>query len=343
MPSALTAQAVADLVGGRLYGHGDLLLRRLRSLERADADALTLCISPRYIEALATSRAGAVLLPEGLRESNGPVTRIVVEDPARALAEVARVLYPVGGGAPSIDPTARVGHGTTIGTTPHIGAYAVIGEQVRLGERVVIGPHVVIEPGVIIGDDVRIDARAVIHRGSVLGHRVWCKAGAVIGGAGFGFASGPEGHRRSPQVGGCILEDDVEVGSSSCVDRGSLDDTVIGMGTKIDNLVHIGHNVRIGSHCLVMMGVGVSGSTRIGDRVVLAGQAGIVGHLTIGDNARIGAQAGVISSVAAGAAVSGYPARPHREFLRAMAALYRLTPHVEALEALVAAEEQDDG
>lgn len=343
MPGALTAQAVADLVGGRLYGHGELELRRLRSLDRAEADALTMCISPRYADALAGSRAGAVLLPESLRESSGPTTRIVVADPARALTEVARVLYPVAGGEPAIDPTARIGRGATFGATPRVGEYAVLGEDVRVGDRVTLGPHVVIESGVIIGDDVRLDARVVIHRGSVLGSRVWCKAGAIIGGEGFGFTSGAEGHHRTPQVGGCILEDDVEVGSSTCIDRGSLDDTVIGAGTKIDNLVHIGHNVRMGSHCLVMMGVGVSGSTRIGDRVVLAGQAGIVGHLTIGDNARIGAQAGVISSIDAGAAVSGYPARPHREFLRAMAALYRLTPHVEALEALAAAEEQDDG
>ncbi len=343
MPSALTAQAVADMVGGRLYGHGEVLLRRLRSLERAEADALTICIGPRYADALIRTRAGAVLLPDTLRESAGPETRIVVDDPARALAAVAKVLYPVAGAAPAIDSTARIGHGTTFGVSPRVGAYAVVGERVQIGDRVTLGPHVVIESGVVIGDDVRLDARAVVHRGSVLGDRVWCKAGAVIGGEGFGFSSGADGHHRSPQVGGCILEADVEVGSSSCVDRGSLDDTVIGTGTKIDNLVHIGHNVRMGSHCLVMMGVGVSGSTRIGDRVVLAGQAGIVGHLTIGDNARIGAQAGVISSVDAGAAVSGYPARPHREFLRAMAALYRLTPHVEALEALVAAQEQDDG
>jgi len=340
----LTAQAVADSVGGRLYGHGGVPLRRLRSLERAEADALAVCVGPRYVEALAESRAGAVLLPESLRDSAGPATRIVVADPAKALFDAARLLHPAPFANPAFDPTARIGAGTTIGDTPRIGAYAVIGRHVRIGHRVTIAPHVVIEDGAVIGDDVRLDARVVIHQGAVLGDRVWCKAGAVIAGEGFGFTSTREGHRRSPQVGGCILGEDVEVGSGSCVDRGSLDDTVIGRGTKIDNLVHIGHNVRIGEACLVVAGVGISGSTVVGDRVVLAGQAGIAGHLTIGNDARIGAQAGVISSIAAGESVSGYPARPHRDFLRAMASLYRLTPHVAALEALLTkAKEQDDG
>ena len=210
-----------------------------------------------------------------------------------------------------------------------------------LGDRCRIGPLVVIEHGVTLGADVELGPRVVVHAGSVLGHRVICKAGAVIGGPGFGFLSSEAGHRRVPQLGGCILGDDVELGSNSCIYRGSLDDTWIGEGTKIDNLVQVAHNVRIGRQCLLMAGVGVSGSTPIGDGVILAGQAGLVGHIEIGDGARIGAQAGVISSIPAGAAVSGYPARSHREYLRAQAALYRLAPHVAALEAL--RRRDDDG
>ncbi len=339
----MTAQAVADSVGGRLYGQGDLLLRRLRSLERAESDSLAVCLGPRHARALAGSRAGAVLLPESLQESIGPATRIVVADPAQALIMASRLLHPAVAAPPAIDATARVGPGARFGEDPRVGAYAVIGGGVTVGDRVRIGPHVVVEDGAVLGDDVRLDVGVMIYSGAVLGDRVWCKAGAVIGGDGFGFAPGPGGHRRTPQVGGCLLGDDVEVGSSSCIDRGSLDDTVIGRGTKIDNLVQIGHNVRMGVDCLVMSGASVGGSTLVGDRVTMAGQVGIAGHLSIGDDARIGAQAGVIASIAARNDVSGFPARPHREFLRAVAALYRLTPHLPALEALATAKERDDG
>ncbi len=304
---------------------------------------MAICLGPKYLAAMATTRAGAVLLPEALLDSAGPATRIIVADPALAVAAAARLLHPASARSPQVDPSARIGRGTVFGEAPQVGPFAVIGAGVRIGDRAQIGAHVVIEDGVVLGDDVRLDAGVVIHAEAVLGDRVWCKARAVIAGEGFGFHSDASGHRRTPQVGGCLLADDVEVGAGSCVDRGSLDDTVIGRGTKIDNLVHVGHNVRLGEHCLVMAGAGVSGSVIVGDRVILAGQAGIAGHLSIGDGARVGAQAGVISSVPAGASVSGYPARPHREFLRAMAALYRLTPHVDALEALVAAGEQENG
>jgi UDP-3-O-[3-hydroxymyristoyl] glucosamine N-acyltransferase len=257
------------------------------------------------------------------------------------MAIAARAIQPAPIPSPGIDASARLGAGVVIGADVSVASYAVIGAEVILGDRVTVGPHAVIEDGAVIGDDVRIDAQVVVHAGTILGKRVWLKAHAVIGGAGYGFLSSAAGHERVPQVGGCILGDDVEVGSHSCIDRGSLDDTVIGRGTKLDNQVHVGHNVRIGEHCLLMAGVGISGSTQIGHRVVIAGQAGVIGHVTIGDDARIGGQAGVISSVPAGAAVSGYPARAHREYLKGVAALYRLAPHVDALEDLV--NERDDG
>lgn len=337
----LTARVIADLVGGRLDGPEDVVLRRVRSLERAEGDALALCSGPRWTDALAASRAGAVLLPPALHDAPGPSTRIVVSDPVRAMAAAAAALHPPLLVTAGVHPTATIGQGVSLAMGVVIGPHVVIGAGAVVGEGVVLGPGVVIEPGVVIGPGSRLDANAVVHAGSVLGARVWCKAGAVIGGQGFGFVSGPEGHLRVPQVGGCILGDDVEVGSGSCVDRGSLDDTIIGRGTKIDNLVHIGHNVRIGEDCLLIAGVGVSGSTQVGNRVMLGGQAGLAGHIKIGDGARVGAQAGVISSIAPGAAVSGYPARPHREFLRAQAALYRLADHVSALEAMAKERTQD--
>ncbi len=340
MTGALTAQAVADLVGGRLLGDGALELHRVRSLERAEANDLSVCAGNRWLPALESTRAGAVLLGPDQEQAAGPAIRIIVADPMQAIRTVAMVFAGEDSVAPGVDPTARIGSGAVIATDVRIDAHAIIGENARIGERCVIGAQVIIGPGVKLGNDVRIDPGVVIHAGAVLGNRVYIKARSVIGGPGFGFVSSAAGHERIPQLGGCILEDDVEIGSNTTVDRGSLDDTVIGAGTKIDNMVHVGHNVRLGKHCLVMAGVGVSGSCRIGDWVVLAGQAGLAGHLEVGDRARIGAQAGVISSIPAGAAVSGYPARPHREFLRAQAALYRLAAHVDTLEAL--ANREDD-
>lgn len=336
-----TAQAVADLVGGRLAGPGEVVLTRVRALAVADADALSLCAGPRWLEALAASRAGAVLVTPAHADAPGPATRIVVEDPMRAIATVAESMTAQGEGPPGVDPTARLGRGVTLGPGCRIGALAVVGDGVVVGPGTVVGPLVVVEAGAQLGAGVRLDPHVVVHAGAILGDRVHCKAGAAIGGPGFGFMSSEAGHRRIPQVGGCILGSDVEVGANSCVDRGSLDDTVIGRGTKLDNLVHVAHNVRIGEHCLLMAGVGVSGSTRIGDRVVLAGQAGLVGHIEIGDDVRVGAQSGVINSLPGRSVVSGFPARPHREFLRAQAALYRLTPLVDALERL-AREGTDD-
>jgi UDP-3-O-[3-hydroxymyristoyl] glucosamine N-acyltransferase len=336
----MTAQAVADLVGGRLSGAGDLVIRRVRSLERAEPDELGVCSGGRWLAALAATRAGAVLMGADTADAPGPTTRIVVDDPMRAMAMVAAALSGQNGAGTGIDSTARIGAGVQLGAGCRVGAYAVIGNNVSIGAGVSVGPLSVIESDVKLGEDSVVEPRATIHSGAQVGARVLIQSGAVIGGQGFGFLSSPAGHERVPQVGGCILEDDVEVGAGSCIDRGSLDDTVVGQGTKIDNLVHVAHNVRIGKHCLIMAGVGIAGSTRIGDGVVLAGQAGLAGHLEVGNGARIGAQAGVISSVPDGASYSGYPARPHREALRAQAALYRLAAHVDALEALV--DREDD-
>jgi UDP-3-O-[3-hydroxymyristoyl] glucosamine N-acyltransferase len=195
-----------------------------------------------------------------------------------------------------------------------------------------------------VGDDCEIGPRVVCYPGTRIGHRVVLKAGAVLGGPGFGYGRGSAGHQRMPHLGGCILEDEVEVGSGSCVDRGSFEDTVIGAGTKIDNLVQVGHNVRVGRRCLIMATTGIAGSCRIGDDVTIAGGVGVADHVVIGDGAVIGAKSVVFGPgvVEAGAVVSGYPARPHRVFLRAQAALYRLAPLADELEALARQKAPDD-
>ena len=332
----LTAQAVADLVGGRLLGDGDVRVDSIRPLSRAGPAALSFAVSARYATDLSTSRAGAVLIPEELAEGpGGPPARIVVRDPYQALVRVIRTMFPADALDSGVDPTARVGAGARLGPGVFIGAHAVLGRDVQLGARTRVAEHVSLGDGVVVGDDAVLGPGVVCYAGSRLGDRVVLKAGAVIGGDGFGYLSDGTGHIRIPHVGGCVIEDDVEVGSNTCIDRGSIDDTVIGRGTKLDNLVQVGHNVRIGERCLVMAGVGIAGSTRVGNDAILAGHVGVTDHLVIGDRARIAAKSAIFGDVPAGASFSGHPARPHRQFLRAQAAMYRLAPIVDELEALV--------
>ncbi len=222
-----------------------------------------------------------------------------------------------------------------LGPDVFIGPFVVLGRNARIGARCRLAQGASIGDGVVIGEDTIIGPGVVCYSGSRIGSRVVLKAGAVIGGDGFGYLSDGKGHTRIPHIGGCILEDEVEVGSNTCIDRGSIDDTVIGRGTKLDNLVQVGHNVRVGERCLIMAGVGIAGSTRVGNDVILAGHVGVTDHLVIGDRARIAAKSAIFGDVPAGASFSGHPARPHRQFLRAQAALYRLAPIVDELERLV--------
>lgn len=334
-PTALTAQAVADLVGGRLLGNGTQGLAGVAPLESAGEGDLSFLAGPRYLAQFLTSRAGCVLVTSAFAEqAGGPATRIVVEHPQQALQAVVARLRPPAPRMAGVHPSAVIGAGSRFGADVAIGPNVVIGAGCRLGDRVTLGAGAVLEDGVIVGDDTVIGPQVTLCTAVVLGKRVVVKPGAVIGGTGFGYISGAMGHQRIPHVGGCQIGDDVDIGANSCIDRGSIGDTVIGRGSKLDNLVHVAHNVRLGEDCLLMAGAMIAGSTRVGNRVILAGQAGMIGHLEIGDDVRVAAQTGVISSLAAGQEVSGFPARPHREFMRAVGAMYRLAPFARRLEAL---------
>jgi UDP-3-O-[3-hydroxymyristoyl] glucosamine N-acyltransferase len=334
--SSLTAQAVADLVGGRLLGNGAQVLTTVGPLDRADGRTLSFLSGPRYLGMFHRSIAGAVLLrEEHAEEAEGPATRIVVEDPAQAILQVVPLLFPERSPVWEVAPTAVIGPGASWQGEVAIGPHAVLGRDVKLGARCRVGPGAVLHDGVVVGDDCDIGANSVCHEGSRLGNRVRLKALAVIGGDGFGFASGPDGHRPIRHVGGCVLEDDVQVGSHSAIDRGSLDDTVIGAGTKIDNQVHIAHNVRMGRGCLIMAGVGVAGSVRLGNGVILAGQVGVAGHVTLENGVRVSAQSGIGQDVPAGTDMGGSPARRQRDYLRAQSALYRVAKIINQLEELV--------
>jgi len=318
------------------------MVRAVRALDSAGPEAISLAVSARYADELRASRAGTVLVPAALAEEpGGPPARIVVSDPYAALVRVIGALFPPVVPPPGVDPTARLGPGCILGQDVSIGPFVVLGRSVRLGDRCRIAEGVSLGDGVTVGEDTVIGPRAVCYADTRVGSRVVLKAGAVIGGPGFGYRRGAAGHSRIPHVGGCILEDEVEIGSNSCVDRGSVDDTIIGRGTKIDNLVHVAHNVHLGQRCLLMAGVGIAGSTRIGNDVILAGHVGVTDHLVIGDGARIAAKSALFGDMPAGASFSGHPARPHRQFLRAQAALYRLAPIISELERLVPKAERD--
>jgi len=251
------------------------------------------------------------------------MTVLTTADPYRAYALAAQAFYPAPTARGAIAPTASVDPSARIGEGSDIAPGAVIGASAEIGRRCRIGPNVVIGPGVVIGDDCFIGPCASLTY-CIVGKRAILHAGVRVGQDGFGFALGPGGHLKVPQLGRVLIEDDVEIGANTTIDRGAGPDTVIGAGTKIDNLVQIAHNVRLGRGCVVVSQVGISGSTKVGDFVIIGGQVGLTGHLTIGDGARIAAQSGVMRDVERGATVAGSPALPAREHWRQVATLAEL-------------------
>jgi UDP-3-O-[3-hydroxymyristoyl] glucosamine N-acyltransferase len=320
---ALTAREIAELVKGELRGDPESVVDGVAPLDRAGPRHATFLASARYSPQIGSCRASVILVSPELASGlpNG-TTQIVVEEPHEAIQALLPLLYALPPAAPWIAPTARLGHGVKIGPGVRIEDYVVLGDGVVVGEGTRLYPHVTVYSGGEIG------ARCIIH------------SGVRIASDGFGYVFRNGRHEKIMHVGRCIIGDDVEIGANTTIDRGSIDDTVIGTGTRIDNLVQIGHNVRIGSMCLLMAQVGIAGSARIGNGVIIAGQAGIGGHVNIGDRARIAGQAGVFGDVPAGESWSGYPARPHRESLRATAALFKLSGMMKKLERLLAGEDR---
>jgi UDP-3-O-[3-hydroxymyristoyl] glucosamine N-acyltransferase len=332
----LTARAIADLVGGELRGDERTEVEGVAPLSRATASQVTFLGDGRYAAAFAGSRAGVALVTPELADLPGQVaSRVIVAQPQAALLELLPRFYPAEDRTPSIDPTSRIGRGARIGTGVSLDAYSVIEDGAVIGDGAWIGAHCVVGSRVTIGSRSRLFPHVTVYPGSHVGERVTMHSGVRIGSDGFGYVHTDGEHRKIPHVGKCIIENDVEIGANTTIDRGSIDDTVIGAGTKIDNLVQIGHNVKVGKLCLIMAQVGIAGSAMIGDGCVLAGQAGLGGHINIGAGARIGGQSGVFGNVPAGETWSGYPARPHRESLRATGALFRLSGMIKDLENLI--------
>jgi UDP-3-O-[3-hydroxymyristoyl] glucosamine N-acyltransferase len=321
-----TVAEIAARTGAAIAGAAEAgrLLADVAPLDVAGPDHLTFLDNPKYVNALGRTRAGAALIhPNRAAAAPAGLTLLLTPAPYRAYALAAQAFYPVlppePGIAPGavIDPTARLGPGCAI--EPN----AVIGALVEIGRACLIGANAVIGRGCIIGDDSRIGANASLSH-CILGRRVLIYPGVRIGQDGFGFAPDPTGHVKVPQLGRVLIEDDVEIGANSTIDRGAGPDTIIGAGTMIDNLVQIGHNVRVGRGCVLVAQMGISGSTRLGDYVMVGGQSGIIGHLTIGNGARIAGQSGVTRDVAPGETVMGSPAVPIRDHHRQVMLLRRL-------------------
>ncbi|HEU4722675.1 MAG TPA: UDP-3-O-(3-hydroxymyristoyl)glucosamine N-acyltransferase [Gemmatimonadaceae bacterium] len=338
----LTAEAIAAAVGGRLEGDPAVRVTGVAPLDRADATHLTFLASAKYAPLAEAREVGVLLVTNELSGTGRARARIIVANPHEAMLPLLPLLYPAPPHAPGIHPSASLGRGVSLGDDVAIGPGVVLGDGVRLGARSRLEAHVVVGPGVEIGEDCHVYPAVTLYAGTRVGDRVRLHAGARVGSDGFGYVFRDGAHAKIPHVGRCIVEHDVEIGANTTIDRGSIDDTVIGAGTKIDNLVHVAHNVRIGRLCLLMAQVGIAGSVRVEDGCILAGQVGIAGHVTIGKGARLAAQAGVFGSIPAGETWSGYPARPHKEALRAQAAMFTLPSLIRALERLVERQRDDE-
>jgi UDP-3-O-[3-hydroxymyristoyl] glucosamine N-acyltransferase len=325
---------IARAVGGELVGDGSLEIRGVAGIREAAEGELTFLAHSRYADSLGSTRASAILLArDGVAPPPGKAI-IFCANPYFAFLQAIRFFAPEDRFAPGVDPTAVVGRDLVAGPGCSIGARCVIEDGVVLGARVVVRPGVFIGSGTRIGDDSLIHPNVTIRERITIGQRAIIHSGTVVGSDGFGFVREGERHLKVPQIGTVTIGDDVEIGANCAIDRGTAGATRIGRGTKIDNLVHVAHNVTIGENTLLVAQVGISGSTEIGSNVTLAGQVGVVGHIRVGDNAMVGAQSGVTKSVPADERWSGYPARPHAENLRAQAGIARLGEMAARVRAL---------
>ena len=338
-----TLQELAAAVGGRVVGDPDLRLSAVRPLEDAGPQDLSWVAGERRSGGARTTSAGALLVPSVEAAAGKPA--VVVDSPPLALARWLELSRPIPRPAVGIargarvHPTAKIGRGASVAAGATVGARARVGERARIAEGAYVGE------AAEVGDDCLLHPNAVVREGCVIGSRCILHSGVVVGSDGFGYVWDGRAHRKIPQVGIVRIGDDVEIGANSAIDRATLGETRIGRGTKIDNLVQVGHNVVVGEDAILCGQAGIAGSARLEDRVTLAGQVGVNDHVTVGKGAIATGQAGVTGSVAPGAVVSGMPAAPHREFLRRAAVVARLPElarRVEELERRLARFEKGD-
>ena len=320
----MKVEDIARLLDGQLAGEGAREIGGVAGLDNAGPNDLTFAEGERILKRAANCRAGCILVPSGAALAGQ--TTIAVRHPKLALIRATAALLPRPAVEPGVHATTVVAPGVRLSSGVSVGAQAVIEEGVSIGERTVIGAGVFLGRGVEVGADCVIHPRVSIYPRARIGNRVVIHAGTVIGADGFGYVFAEGRHHKFPQLGQVVIEDDVEIGSNTTIDRGSLGNTVIGEGTKIDNLVQIAHNVRVGRHCVIAAQTGISGSVEIGDYVVIGGQVGVGDKVRIENQAVIGAQAGIPTGkiVRRGSAMWGTPARPMAEFKKTYAQISNL-------------------
>ena len=327
----ISAAKLASLTGAVLAlsdgsaPSGEALFSDVSPLDKAGLRDISFLDNTKYLDQFAASKAGACFVrSKFVNRAPQDMLLLVTEEPYYAYALAAQYFYPQPEVTPGIAPTAQIARSASIGQGVRIDSGAVIGERVKLGTGCWIGANSVIADGVEIGDNTRIGALCTVSH-ALLGSRVILHRGVHIGQDGFGFAPGRGGVTKVPQLGRVVIGDDVEIGSGSCVDRGAGPDTVIGAGSKIDNLVQIGHNVQVGRFVFIAAQTGIAGSSQVGDGAMLGGQVGIAGHLTIGAGAKLAAQAGVMTDIPAGSSFGGSPALPIKDWHRQTIAVAAMT------------------
>jgi len=327
-----TLGELAAFLGGELRGPADLPIEGIAPIEQATPREITFITQKRFARLVDQSRAGAFIVSPEYAGLSRPL--IIVPHSYLAYARVAALFAPPLARWPGISDLACLGPKVTLGQEVSIAPLVFIGSGAHLGDRVTVMPGCVIGEEVRIGADTLIYPNVTIRERCTVGERCIIHSGAVIGSDGFGFVPGEAGPVKIPQLGKVIIEDDVEIGANCAIDRGALGATRVGRGVKMDNLVHLAHNVEVGEYSFLVAQVGVSGSTKLGKRVALAGQVGVVGHIELGDGVQVGAQSGVHRSIPPGQTVSGYPARPQREWLQIMGHLPRLPEIYQRLKRL---------
>ena len=333
-----TAAQIAEKLKGEVIGDGSIELTGLAPADRARPGELTFAENAAYFAAAEQSQAAAILVPESFTGSKKVLIRVA--NPRIALARVMPMFFPPEAHPQGIHPSAVIAGSAQVDPSAHIGPGCIVGPRVKLGARAVLMGNNDLGADCEVGEDACLFPNVVLYRGTHLGRRVVIHAGTVIGSDGFGYVLDEGRHRKVLHLGNVIIGDDVEIGANSAIDRGALGSTVIGEGTKIDNLVHVAHNVVIGRHCIVMGQSGFAGSTRLGDYVIVASQTGIADHLKIGNQAMIGAKSGVMRDIPDGGRVVGYPAAPDKQAKRQIIAMQQLPDLIHRLRDLEKQVEQ---
>lgn len=319
----MTLSEVASMVGGEVFGDSSVVITGISGIKEARQGDITFVANPKYSSLMKTTSASAIITSYEVNNSSKPLVK--TKDPSLAFARLVSLVGPNKVRHPQgVHPTAIVAEGVSLGEDVAIGPYTIIEKGVSIGDSTIIYGGCFIGHDVKIGKDTLIYPQVALRERVEIGDRVIIHSGTVIGSDGFGFATVQGVQEKIPQIGTVVIEDDVEIGANVTIDRARFNKTLIGKGTKIDNLVQIAHNVIVGEHSIIVAQAGISGSTVVGKRVILAGQAGIVGHITIGDGAVVAAQAGVTKSIPNSTKVSGYPAKPHEQAKRVNACLQRL-------------------